>query len=296
MLQRLLLAALLLTLAVVPAYTKFTVGDLICETSTTTGTGTLTLGGAVSNYLTFASQLTTGDTTQYHITASDGKMETGIGTWTDAASDTLSRTADWSTDGAGAELNLPSGTHVVCVGPIVSTNSSGRVLLTNGTVSSAATLDIVMTAWTRYRAIEIVLQYFQPVTSATDLWLRVSSDGGSTFRAGTDYWHGSLLASLGGGGFANGSSSASAWVLKPNNANSGDGDGGTVGRVTLWQPSKTWWIEATWELAGYSPGGDWRSTTGGGVMFNISEDVDAIRFLFSSGNINSGTYAVYGIY
>jgi hypothetical protein len=117
-----MLFRLLLTLAalliVTPAKAAFDTGDLICETTTTTGTGTVNLGGAVSNYVTFVSQIASGNTVPYHIRASDGKLETGIGTFTDATPDTLSRTADWSTDGSGAELTLPAGTHNVCLGPI----------------------------------------------------------------------------------------------------------------------------------------------------------------------------------
>jgi hypothetical protein len=120
MIFRSLLAAAALLFAVPSAHAAFDVGDLICETSTTTGTGTLNLAGAVTNYVTFVSQITSGSTVPYHIIASDGKLETGIGTFTDATPDTLARVADWSTDGSGAELTLPAGTHTACLGPIAS--------------------------------------------------------------------------------------------------------------------------------------------------------------------------------
>lgn len=100
-----------------PVFAAFDAGDIICETSTTTGTGTLNLAGAVTNYATFVSQITSGSTVNYHISASDGKLETGVGVLTDATPDTLTRVAYWSSDGSGAELNLPAGTHTVCLGP-----------------------------------------------------------------------------------------------------------------------------------------------------------------------------------
>lgn len=123
MLKRLLVSALLLVST--PAYALLEGGDIICETTTTTGTGTVNLGGALSNYATFVSQITNGATVPYHIKASDGKLETGIGTFTDATPDTLTRTATWSTDGSGAELTLPAGTHNVCLGPITELFSVG---------------------------------------------------------------------------------------------------------------------------------------------------------------------------
>lgn len=120
MLKRLALATSLLLAASVPARAAFDAGDIICETSTTTGTGTLSLAGAVTNYVTFLSQITSGSSVNYHITASDGKLETGIGVFTDATPDTLTRVAHWSTDGSGSELNLAAGTHTVCLGPTIS--------------------------------------------------------------------------------------------------------------------------------------------------------------------------------
>lgn len=116
MLKRLALAALLLFAASIPARAAFDFGDIICETTTTTGTGTVNLGGAVSNYATFVSQIASGSTVNYHIRDAGGKLETGVGTFTDATPDTLSRTAFWSSDGDGAELTLTAGTHTVCMG------------------------------------------------------------------------------------------------------------------------------------------------------------------------------------
>jgi hypothetical protein len=113
--KRLLMAALA-AFFITPAQAAFDTGDIICETTATTGTGTVNLAGAVANYATFVSQIATGSDVTYHITSGDGKLETGTGTFTDATPDTLTRTAYWSTDGSGAELTL-SGTSTVCLGP-----------------------------------------------------------------------------------------------------------------------------------------------------------------------------------
>jgi hypothetical protein len=117
MLFRCALTALLLLVAG-PAFAASEAADIVCETTTTTGTGTVNLAGAVSNYATFVSQVASGNTVPYHIRASDSKLETGLGVFTDGTPDTLTRVADWSTDGSGAELTLPAGTHTVCIGPI----------------------------------------------------------------------------------------------------------------------------------------------------------------------------------
>src|SRR5262252_5606855 len=62
------------------------------------------------------------------------------------------------------------------------------VLLASGTVSAAASLNIVLTSYTAYRAIKFVLQAFVPATDDSELWMRFSTNGGSSYDAGaSDY-------------------------------------------------------------------------------------------------------------
>ena len=69
--------------------------DRVKETSTTTGTGTFDLDGAVTGFETFVAGIATTNTTYYcidHQGAYD-EWEVGLGTVTDASPDTLSRSA-----------------------------------------------------------------------------------------------------------------------------------------------------------------------------------------------------------
>ena len=108
-----IIAAALLLLSV-PAQAAYQFEDITCETTATTGTGTVSLAGAFTNYLPFITTITTGNSVPYSIVSGDGKVETGTGVFTDGTPDTLTRVAEWSTDGVGAELTL-SGTSRVCV-------------------------------------------------------------------------------------------------------------------------------------------------------------------------------------
>ena len=66
--------------------------DRVKETSTTTGTGTLDLDGAATGFQTFVAGIGTTNTTYYCIQLEGGsEWEVGIGTVTDASTDTLSR-------------------------------------------------------------------------------------------------------------------------------------------------------------------------------------------------------------
>ena len=68
----------------------FAVADRVRETTTTTGTGTLNLDGAVSGFRTFVSGIGDGNVTYYAIVhRTSAEFEIGIGTVTDASTDTL---------------------------------------------------------------------------------------------------------------------------------------------------------------------------------------------------------------
>ena len=79
------------------------VKDRVKETSTTSGTGTLTLAGAVAGFQSFTT-IGDGNTTYYAIT--DGaSWEVGIGTFT-LSGTTLSRDVILASSNAGAAMRL----------------------------------------------------------------------------------------------------------------------------------------------------------------------------------------------
>ena len=83
--------------------------DRVQEVTTTTGTGTLTLGGAVTGYQSF-SAIGNGNTTYYAIYASGGsEWEVGIGTYT-ASGTTLSRDTVLASSNSGSLVNFSAGT------------------------------------------------------------------------------------------------------------------------------------------------------------------------------------------
>lgn len=81
--------------------------DRVQETSTTTGTGTLTLAGAVTGYQSFSSAIGNGNTTYYGIYLNGGsEWEVGIGT---VGAGTLARTTVLASSNAGSAVNFSAG-------------------------------------------------------------------------------------------------------------------------------------------------------------------------------------------
>jgi len=87
------------------------VADRVWETTSTSGTGTLTLSGAVSGYQTFA-VIGNGNTTYYTIT-NGTDWEVGIGTYTSSGT-TLSRGTVLSSSSGGSKINVTPGSFVFC--------------------------------------------------------------------------------------------------------------------------------------------------------------------------------------
>ena len=117
----------------------FVVKDRVKETTTTTGTGTVTLLGASTGFQSFAA-VGNGNTTYYTIAGQTGsEWEVGIGTYTSAGT-TLSRTTVLASSNSGSLVTFSAGTKDVFVTypagyAVASTNvgTSGQILTSNGT-------------------------------------------------------------------------------------------------------------------------------------------------------------------
>ena len=95
----------------------FKLNDRVKESSSTTGTGTFTLGGAVTGFETFAAGIGASNTTYYCIFESGtNNFEVGFGTLNGAAS-TLARTNIISSSNSDAAVNFAGATEVFCTVP-----------------------------------------------------------------------------------------------------------------------------------------------------------------------------------
>ena len=108
------------------------IADRVRETTTTTGTGTITLGGAVTNFETFTANLSNSDTTYYCIVDNtNGAFEVGLGTFT-ASGTTLARTTIIASSNSNSAVDFGSGTKDVFI-----TIPASKMIVkdTNGNVS-----------------------------------------------------------------------------------------------------------------------------------------------------------------
>lgn len=99
--------------------------DRVLETSTSTGTGDFTLGGALLGYAAFSSVCAVNDVCYYMIEAIDangaptGDWETGLGTY--SAANTLTRTAVTDSSNSGSAVSFSAGNKRVSMSAVAAT-------------------------------------------------------------------------------------------------------------------------------------------------------------------------------
>lgn len=172
---------------------------------------------------------------------------------------------------------------------------SGRpVLITDTTISgSPSSVDFTTGIDGTYDEYWAALSKVLPGTDGASLYVRTSTNAGVSFDAGASDYHfaGNYTVSSSGN---NAFISAAATQIQVASTGGGSAAGrGTTGVIRFWRPSAAEPFQMQWLLS-------WLSTTGnlivssGAGMRNTSADVDAIRFLFSSGTMASGRIKLFG--
>jgi hypothetical protein len=154
------------------------VKDRVNETSTTTGTGTFTLAGAVTGFQTFAA-IGDGNTTYYTIVLQGGtEWEVGLGTYTSSGT-TLSRDTILSSSNSNNAVNFSAGTkNVFCdypapkavYGDATNTAFAAQIAASNGLVMNNMTVGTTFTIPTGYSASAV-----GPVTISSGVTITVPS-------------------------------------------------------------------------------------------------------------------------
>ena len=241
------------------------IADRVKETTTTTGTGAVTLAGAATGFRSFAA-VGNGNTTYYSIVdSSTGAWEVGLGTYT-ASGTSLSRDVVLSSSNAGSKVSFGAGSKDVFV-----TQPAGRTVLSDGTGASgtwgisitgnAATVSSItsgqVTTALGYTPYQIRGVTTNLDTAASGIW-RV--DTGATGQpSGTDY--GTVVvfdnASDTGFQFASDYSSANLWWRSGNAASMGGTGSWGAWRLVLHSGNYTSYAPS---LTGGGASGTWNIT------------------------------------
>ena len=195
-------------------------------------------------------------------------------------------------DGSGA---LPA----VDGSSLTGLSAGGLILISSQTISSAvAAVDITSGIDSTYDEYEIHLSGFKPVTDNVGLYLRTSTDGGSTFDSGaSDYGFTALNSRTNLNTLStSGVSAATAIQLDGyHNVHTDANCDGVDGVVRIFRPSEAAYTRMYFAVVNPRTALTDESYNQGMGVRASATDVDAIRLLFSSGNIASGTVRLYGV-
>jgi len=173
----------------------------------------------------------------------------------------------------------------------------GWTLLTETTASGESTID-VLGLTNEYAMYKFIWNGLQPtLDSSTDLWVRTDSDNGVSFDAGTsDYsWgvHRISFEFIPDHVIQNDTSDSQIQINGDDSLGENPNELMDL-ELTLFNPSGTEYTKFKWETTYFENGKDGEHISGFG-MRKSAADVDAVRFLYSAGNIAVGTLKVYGV-
>lgn len=169
----------------------------------------------------------------------------------------------------------------------------GMVLLEAESASSSATIDLTSFAGSTYGHYMISLGGITPATDDTPLLMRTSTDGGATFDSAASSYDYAAKRVLADGTEALATGVDTTFMI----LGSSQGNVSTErlsGLVWVHRPDQASRCRITWLVCYASAATLFNVAVGGGTR-KAAADVDAVQFLFSSGNITSGLFKLYGI-
>lgn len=170
----------------------------------------------------------------------------------------------------------------------------GWTLIQTQSASASAVIDFSGLADT-YDAYEVRFSSVKPVSDDVALWIRIGTGAGPTYQTAGYRW--SLQgANEAGAGFLASASDAKI-VLNGSTASVGVGNASgenIAGSVSFDNPDASDFMPVRWFAGWINAGGGSAHAIGSG-QFATTGAITAIRFLFSTGNIASGRFSLFGL-
>lgn len=260
--------------------TATSVNKVTITAPTTSATLTLVTGSSLITAGAFATTLTSTATTNSTLPA---------GTHSLAPLDSPTFTG---TPAAPTATALTSTTQLASTAYVLA--NAGCVFLSTGTVSAGATIDInFATFFSSYAGFEIKFYGLTPVTTNTNLLLRVSVDG-TTFDSGASNYTWSLAFSSSTTGTTVAGQASTGDTSMQIISNLGNyTSANTVGTIKLFNTASSSFFPAiSWDVISAVNGAGMGAVNGGGNR-TAAQVTKGVRLLASSGNI-TGTWRLYG--
>lgn len=173
--------------------------------------------------------------------------------------------------------------------------SSSLVLLTETVISAAATVDFTANITNTYEHYVFVLTHVKPATDGVSFQFLTSTNGGSSYDSAS-YTYASTRVLASSSALATDVSTSAANIPLTGGLTMGNdtNENGFSGIVNLYTPSSARYMRMDWRGGYFTASTELVRVDGAGALA-VAADVDAVRFLMSSGNIASGSIRLYGL-
>lgn len=178
----------------------------------------------------------------------------------------------------------------------VASAGGSLILLATATASASASIDFVSSIDSTYDIYEVHIISAIPATDNTEMILRSSSDGGSTFDSGASAYTTHIIAGTNGQAVQNSGGDTNSILLTNSGQNVGNAAGESInGIIRLYAPSNTalftqFGINMNWLTADTDSG----VTIGSGSREEAAI-VNGLQLKMLVGDIISGEFKLYGV-
>ena len=175
-------------------------------------------------------------------------------------------------------------------------SGASYALIEKKTAASSATLDFTTGISSAYSEYVLVLKNIRPATNGVHMYIRVTTDGGSSFKSGVADYVNVARSYLSDGSSAAHSGTSDAIKPLGNTAaynSAATGVSGEIKCFDLYNTSKR--FRAVWSVGFQNTGAEEVFAEGSGRYDTSGTAINGLRLMFSSGNVEEGIAALYGI-
>lgn len=181
--------------------------------------------------------------------------------------------------------------------PVWGDATGAWTLISTTTPTAGATASLTGLDPTKYRDYMIVMEALVPAVDGDILYMRTSSDGGSTYDSGAGNYAWSGIACIASAASA-AASNADTEMQLTNTTGIGNNSGPPIenvsGIITIENPGAAQNCCVKWSLDWWRTDATYCNIAGAGRRL-ANADVDAVRIQGSTSGFNSGTVKLYGL-
>ncbi len=199
----------------------------------------------------------------------------------------------WATVTGGSGATITDGAGSITIDLDAAT--SDFELISSATASSSSEITFTGLSST-HDTFLIAMHEVKPATDSVILYMRTSTDGGSTYESGASDYAWASHGSTDGSDEATGSTGDSQISIAGDQAGEELGSGANetlAGNIWIYRPSEAAYCKIFFDCTYTDLAIDQSTITGYAARLSAA-DVDAVRLYMSSGNISTGNFRLYG--